>query len=128
MNYILLDKVTKLELSPNMFSEILCEDNVKTLTIKLLYGTYTVDDLQKIFSRCSSIVAFSDAVQIHSEWVNYNIVDEIDLKLNVPIYEDGTLGNEVSITLKQQNSLYVTQEDYDLLCDAIAEMSEVVYG
>lgn len=128
MNYILLDKVTKLELSPNMFSEIVCEGNAKTLTIKLLYGTCTVENLQKIFSKCSSIVAFSDAVQIHSEWVNYNIVDEIDLKLNVPIYEDGTLGDEVSITLKQQNSIYVTHEDYDLLCDAIAEMSEVVYG
>lgn len=128
MQYILLSDGTRYNLSTIGLNDSGAVPDILSVGI-VLEGDTTIKQLQESFSNSNSIILYAErGTQLHSSYTNYNVVNEISVRLNVVVNDEGEIGDEAIVMLSKKKQIYVTQEDYDLLCDAIAEMSEVVYG
>ena len=128
MQYILLSDGTRYNLSTIGLNDSGAVPDTLSVGI-VLEGDTTIKQLQESFSNSNSITLYAErGTQLHSAYTNYNVVNEISVRLNVVVNDEGEIGDEAIVMLSKKKQSYVTQEDYDLLCDAIAEMSEVVYG
>lgn len=127
LDYIKLSNGNKINITN--YYEISTPEEIE---FKIPYSSsMSIDGMKKEFEENGDEITLynSEDVQIRSAWENFNCVKFVTLEMNVPEGEETDyVYNVLSVHLKHPDVQFATQEEIDILSDAIAEMSEIIYG